>query len=77
MSESVKNFLEAFIMQRMSKRKKNERNTSIYFNTNYRPEMKLVSIIMDYCLLHFDVLKFSLEVRLYGEGLYLTLNFSM
>ena len=29
----------------------------IYFNTNYRTETKLVQI-MDYCLLHFDALKF-------------------
>ena len=26
-------------------------NTPIYFNKNYRKEMKLVPIIMDYCLL--------------------------
>ena len=25
-------------------------NTTIYFNTSYRTEMKLVAIIMDYCL---------------------------
>ena len=31
----------------------------IYFNTNYRTERKLVPIIMDYCLLQFDALKFS------------------
>ena len=46
--------------------KKKERNTPIYFNTNYRAEMKLVSIIMDYCLLQFDALKFFLGVRLHG-----------
>ena len=28
--------------------------------------MKLVPIIMDYCLLQFDVLKFFLGVRLHG-----------
>ena len=28
-----------------------KRNTAIYFNTTYRREMKLVPIIMDYCLL--------------------------
>ena len=38
--------------------------------------MKLVPIIMDYCLLQFDTLKFFLGVRLHG-GLYLTLTFSM
>ena len=30
---------------------KKKRNTPIYFNANYRREMKLVPIIMDYCLL--------------------------
>ena len=35
-------------------------NTPIYFSTNYRVEMKLVPITMDYCLLLFDVLKFFL-----------------
>ena len=51
-------------MYNWSKRKQ---NTPIYFNANYRREMKLVSIIMDYCLLQFDALKFFLEVHLY-EG---------
>ena len=37
-----------FLMYSSSKKK---RNTSIYFNANYRREMKLVPIIMDYCLL--------------------------
>ena len=57
------------------KEKKKKRNTSIYFNTNYRTEMKLVPIIMDYCLLQFDTLKFFLGVRLHGGGgrLYQTL----
>ena len=50
---------------------------TIYFNTNYRTEMKLVPIIMDYYLLQFDALKFFLEVRLMGGGLYLALIFSM
>ena len=35
------------------KEKKKKRNTPIYFDTNYRTEMKLVQIIMDYCLLQF------------------------
>ena len=43
--------------------KENEkRNTPIYFNTNYHTEMKPVPIIMDYCLLQFDALKFFLGV---------------
>ena len=44
---------------------KKKKNTLIYFNTNYCIEMKLVPIIMDYCLLQFDDLKFFLEVRLH------------
>ena len=56
-------------------RQKNQ-NTPIYFNTNYRTEMKLVPIIMDYSLHQFDAIKFFLGVRLHGV-LYLTLVFSM
>ena len=44
---------------------KKKRNTPIYFNTNYRTEMKLVPIIMDYCLLQSDAVKFFLGVRLH------------
>ena len=36
------------------------------FNTNCRTKMKLVPIIMDYCLLQFDALKFFLRVHLHG-----------
>ena len=43
----------------VSQKKKKNRNTLIYFSTNYRTEMKLVPIIMDYCLLQFDALKLS------------------
>ena len=46
------------------KRKKNETPNS---NTNYRTEMKLAPINMDYCLLQFDALNRFLEVRLHGE----------
>ena len=41
--------------------------TGIYFNSNYRAEMKVVLIITDYCLLQFDSLKFFLRVCLHGE----------
>ena len=40
----------------------------IYFNTNYCTEIKLVPIIMDYCLLQFHALKFFLGVRLRGRS---------
>ena len=40
--------------------------TPIYFNTNYRTEMKLIPIIMIYYLLQFDALKFFLGVHLHG-----------
>ena len=46
----------------------------IYFNTNYRTEMKLVSIIMDYYLLQFDALKFFIGIRLH-EGSVPNFNF--
>ena len=38
----------------------------MYFNRNYRREMKLIPIIMDYCLLQLDALKFFIGVRLHG-----------
>ena len=56
-------------------KKNNKRNTPIYFNTNYRTEMKLVPIIMDYCLLQFDALKFFLGDRLHGGGSLPNFNF--
>ena len=50
------------IVQLVKKKKKK----TTYFNTNYSAEMKLVPIIMDFCLLQFDVLKFFLGARLHG-----------
>ena len=41
----------------------------MYFNTNYHMEMKQVPIIMDYCPLQFDALKFFLGMRLHGGSL--------
>ena len=55
---------------------KKKKKKLIYFSTNYRTEMKLVPIIMDYFLLQFDYLKFSLGVRFHG-GLYLTNFFNV
>ena len=55
---------------------KKKRNTPISSNTNYRREIKLIPIGVDYYLLQFDALTFFLGVRLHG-GLYLTLIFSM
>ena len=51
-----------------SRSKKIESNTPINCNADYRREMKLISINMDYCLLQVDELKFSLGVRLHGGG---------
>ena len=45
------------------KKKKN-----IYFNTNYRTEMKSVPIIKHYCPLQFGALKFFLKDHLHGES---------
>ena len=44
--------------------KKKKLNTPINSNTNYRREMKLVLINMDYSLLQFEALKFFLGVCL-------------
>ena len=54
-----------YTVGQQKEKKTKKRNTPIYFNTNYRAEMKLVSIIMDYCLLQFDALKFFLGIRLH------------
>ena len=53
---------------RWLKRKKN-RNTPTYLNSNYRTKIKLIPIIMDYCLLQFDALQFFLGVRLHRGSL--------
>ena len=52
-----------------SVKKKKKGNTFINFNANYRREMKLIPINLDYCLLQFDAIKFFLGVRLYGGSL--------
>ena len=49
--------LSSFNVQSVKKKK------IAYFNTNYRKEMKLIPVIMDYCQLQFDTLKFLLRVR--------------
>ena len=45
---------------------KKKRKTPINSNTNYRREIKLIPINMDYCLLQFDAVKFFLGVHLHG-----------
>ena len=57
------------------KKKKKKGNTPIYFNTNYRTEMKLVPIIMNYCLFQFNALKFFLRSNLQGVGSAHNFNF--
>ena len=54
--------------------KKKTQNTLIKSNTNYRKEMKLVLINMDYCLLQIYALKIFLGVRL-NEGSLPNFNF--
>ena len=49
-------------------------NITIYFNTSYCTEMKQVPIIMDYCLLQLDALKFFLRFR-FLRGSQPNLNF--
>ena len=43
-----------------------KKKITCYFNTNYHTERTLVPIIMVYCLLQFDALKFFLGVHLHG-----------
>ena len=43
-------FTDAQSIKKRKKKKKKKRNTPIYFNTNYHAEIKLVPIIIDYCL---------------------------
>ena len=52
-----------------SRSKKRNTPTLNYFDTNYRTEIKLVPIIMDYSLLQLDTLNFFLGVRLLGGSL--------
>ena len=46
-----------------------KQSTPINFITNYRKEIGLISINMDYCLLQVSALKFILSVRLRGGSL--------
>ena len=44
----------------------NKKQNTLYFNANYRTEMKLLPIIMDYCPLQLDGLKIFVGVCLHG-----------
>ena len=60
------------------KKHPNNGTFSFNFNTNYRSEMNLLPINLDYNLLSFDAFKISLGVSLHGGGgNYLTLTFSV
>ena len=48
--------------------KKEKQNTLTYSNAKYCRNIKLVAIIINYCLLQFDAFKFFLGVRLHGES---------
>ena len=52
-----------------SQSKKKKKTTPINSNANYRREMKLVPINMDYYLFQFGALKFFLGVHLHGGSL--------
>ena len=54
-------------LKKKRKEKKNQ-NTPVNLNTNFRREMKLAPIDMDYCLLQFDDLKFFRDPSTWGEG---------
>ena len=43
--------LKLHVQSVKNKKKKKKKNTTVYFNTNYCTKMKLVPVIMDYCLL--------------------------
>ena len=43
-----------------------KKKRTIYFNLSYCTEIKMVPIIMDYCLFQFDSLKFFIGVHLHG-----------
>ena len=53
-------------LKHFGQKNKRKKDTPINFSTNYRTEMKLVQIVMDYCLLQFDALNFFLWVHLHG-----------
>ena len=61
-------------MKLMYSKSNKKRNTPIYFNINYRSEMKLLPIEEDYCLLSFDALIFFLAI-FFVRDLYQTLIF--
>ena len=63
--DRIINAIHFFIVQHDKKTK----HPYFSFNINYRTEMKMVPIIMDYCLLQFDALKFFLGMRLHGDSL--------
>ena len=54
--------IKIFYVQSVKEKNNKKNDIYIYFITNYRREMKLVLIIMDYCLLQFDILKIFLGV---------------
>ena len=63
------NYLLKVTNVQSQKKKKKKRNNPTNSNTNYRREMKLVPIIVDYCLLQFGTSNFFLRVRLHGVSL--------
>ena len=50
-----------------SKKKRKSKNTPINSTTNYRTEIKLIPIDVDYRLIQFDALKVFLGILLHGE----------
>ena len=56
--ECFLNYQKFIVDKKKTKKRKKKRIAPIYFNTNYPTEMKMVPVIMDYCLLQFGALKF-------------------
>ena len=73
--EQCKLYLTDSVSENLSQSiKKKKKNTPVYFKTNYRREIKLAPINMDYSLLQFHDLKFVLGVHLHG-GFVTNFNF--
>ena len=68
---SIEHFLSlnSEILKKICSVDQKKRSTLIYFSTNYRTEMKLVSIIIDYCLRQILALKFFLGAHVHGRSL--------
>ena len=68
------NFQNGGLQTTLIMHSRSKKNPLIYFNASYRTEMKLVPIIMDYCLLQFDASKFFLTVGFQPNIIFFNVN---